>query len=73
MQILSDEQWELQMFLAKIKEKQESIFNAFTKNSIIESQICLTKAKNGLDKSDPFVSCLDKMCRIFYLQMQLSH
>ena len=56
MQILSDEQWELQMFLTKINKKQESIFNTFTKNSIIESQICLTKAKNGLDKSDPFVS-----------------
>ena len=54
-QILSDDQWELKMFLAKINEKQKSIYNAFTKNSIIEAQICLTKAKEGLNKSDPFV------------------
>ncbi len=54
-QILSDDQWELKMFLAKLDEKQKSIYNAFTKNSIIEAQICLTKAKEGLNKSDPFV------------------
>ena len=66
MQILSDEQWELQMFLAKIKERQESIFNVFTKNSIIESQICLTKATNGLSKSDPFIPVWIK-CAAYFL------
>jgi hypothetical protein len=66
MKILSDEQWELQMFLAKINKNQESIFNVFTKNSIIESQICLTKAKNGISKSDPFTSSWIK-CAAYFL------
>ena len=66
MKILSDEQWELQMFLAKINKNQESIFNVFTKNSIIESQICLTKAKNGIDNSDPFTSSWIK-CAAYFL------
>lgn len=66
MKILSDEQWELQMFLAKINKNQESIFNVFTKNSIIESQICLTKAKNGIDSSDQFTSSWIK-CAAYFL------
>ena len=66
MKILSDDQWELQMFLAKINKNQESIFNVFTKNSIIESQICLTKAKNGIDNSDPFTSSWIK-CAAYFL------
>ena len=72
MQILHDEQWELQMFLKKINQKQELIFNAFTKNCIIESQICLTKAKNGLDKSDPFVSSWIKSAGYFLTDAILS-
>jgi len=66
MKILSDEQWELQMLLAKINESQKSIFNVFTKNSIIESQVCLTKARNGLDNSDPFTSSWIK-CAAYFL------
>ena len=72
MQILHDEQWELKMFLAKIREKHESILKAFTKSSIIESQICLTKAKNVLDKSDPFVSSWIKSAGYFLVDAILS-
>ena len=72
MQILYDEQWELKMFLAKIREKHESILKAFTKSSIIESQICLTKAKNVLDKSDPFVSSWIKSAGYFLVDAILS-
>jgi hypothetical protein len=72
MQILSDEQWELQMFLAKINEKQKLIYNTFTKNSIIESQICLTKAKDGLSKSDPFVPSWIKSAGYFLTDAILS-
>lgn len=72
MQILSDKQWELQMFLAKINEKQGLIYNTFTKNSIIESQICLTKAKDGLNKSDPFVSSWIKSAGYFLTDAILS-
>ena len=72
MQILYDEQWDLKMFLAKIREKHESILKAFTKSSIIESQICLTKAKNVLDKSDPFVSSWIKSAGYFLVDAILS-
>mgnify|MGYP000850494350 FL=1 len=72
MQILSDERWELQMFLAKVSKKQDLIFNAFTKNNIIESQICLTKAQNGLGKSDPFVSSWIKSAGYFLADAILS-
>ena len=72
MQILSDEQWELQIFLAKINEKQKLIYNAFTKNSIIESQICLTKAKDGFSKSDPFVPSWIKSAGYFLTDAILS-
>ena len=72
MQILYDDQWELKMFLAKIREKHESILKAFTKSSIIESQICLTKAKNVLDKSDPFVSSWIKSAGYFLVDAILS-
>jgi hypothetical protein len=72
MQILSDEQWELQMFLAKINEKRVLIYNTFAKNSIIESQICLTKAKDGLNKSDPFVSSWIKSAGYFLTDAILS-
>ena len=72
MQILSDEQWELKMFLAKIREKHELILNAFMKSSIIESQICLTKAKNGLDNLDPFVSSWIKSAGYFLVDAILS-
>ena len=72
MQILHDEQWELKMVLAKIREKHESILKAFTKSSIIESQICLTKAKNVLDKSDPFVSSWIKSAGYFLVDAILS-
>ena len=72
MHILYDEQWELQMFLARINEKRELIFNAFAKNSIIESQICLTKAKNCLDNSDPFTSSRIKSAAYFLTDAILS-
>ena len=72
MQILYDDQWELKMFLAKIREKHESILKAFTKSSIIESQICLTKAKNVLDKSDPFISSWIKSAGYFLVDAILS-
>jgi hypothetical protein len=72
MRILSDPQWELQMFLSKINEKKESIFNAFTKNSIIESQICLTNARNGLENSDPFTSSWIKSAAYFLTDAILS-
>ena len=65
MQILSDEKWELQMFLAKIKEKKEKLFKTHKKNCIIESQFCLVKANNGLENSDPFIASWIKSAAYF--------
>lgn len=65
MQILSDEKWELQMFLARIKEKKEKIFKTYNKNCIIESQFCLIKANNGLENADPFVASWIKSAAYF--------
>ncbi|HJN20275.1 MAG TPA: hypothetical protein QGF01_04990, partial [Candidatus Nitrosopelagicus sp.] len=43
-----DEQWELQTLLSTIKEKKKQLFNADVKNCLVESQVCITKATNGL-------------------------
>ena len=55
MTILLDEQWELRMLLSKIKEKREQIFNAYIKNCLVETGVCITKAKHGLN-SNPYSS-----------------
>jgi hypothetical protein len=57
LQIIQDEQWELKMLLSKIQEKRNTFFSASAKNSLVESQLALSKAKNALEHDDPFVSC----------------
>ena len=57
LQIIQDEQWELKMLISKIHEKKNILFSASAKNALVESQLALSKAKNSLDKDDPFVSC----------------
>ena len=37
------------------------LFSASAKNSLVESQLALSKAKNSLEQDDPFVVMLDKM------------
>ena len=64
MAILLDEQWELRMFLSKIKEKREQIFNAYIKNCLVEAGVCITKAKHGLN-SDPYSSSWVKSAGYF--------
>ena len=64
MTILLDEQWELRMLLSKIKEKREQIFNAYIKNCLVETGVCITKAKHGLN-SNPYSSSWIKMCSVF--------
>jgi len=65
MAILLDEQWELRMLLSQIKEKREKIFNAYTKNCLVEAGVCITKAKHGLN-SDPYSSSWVK-CAAYFL------
>tara|TARA_B100000029_G_scaffold469619_1_gene507631 strand:- start:89 stop:976 length:888 start_codon:yes stop_codon:yes gene_type:complete len=65
LEILSDPKWELKIFLSKIKEKKDSILRACYKKYIIESQICITKAKDGLNTSDSYTSCWLKSAAYF--------
>jgi hypothetical protein len=65
MQIISDEQWELRMFLSKIDAKRERIFKDFAKNCLIDATFCTTKAKDRLKTSDPFASVWVKCSALF--------
>mgnify|MGYP001158072985 CR=1 FL=1 len=64
LQIIQDEQWDLKMLLSKIKEKKDSIFITSAKNSIVDAQFALSKAKNILNDNDPFLSCWIKCASI---------
>ncbi len=66
MKILSDEKWELRIFLSQISEKKEKIFKTFAKSSIIDAAVCITKTKESLNNSDPFSSIWIK-CAAFYI------
>jgi hypothetical protein len=66
LQIIHDEQWELKMLISKIQEKKNSLFLTSAKNTLVESQLALSKAKNVLETDDPFVSCWIK-CAILFL------
>ena len=68
MKILLDEQWELNILLSKIKEKKEKIFNAYVKNCLIETNICITKLKNT---TDSFASTWLK-CAAYFLADAIS-
>ena len=70
MTILLDEQWELRMLLSKIKEKKQQISNAYIKNCLVESGVCITKAKQGLT-SDPYSSSWVK-CSAYFLADAIS-
>ena len=66
LEIISDPTWELKIFLSKIKQKKESMLQTYSKKCIIESQVCLTKAKDGLTTSTPLASCWIK-CAAYFL------
>ncbi len=71
LEIISDPRWELKIFLSKIKEKKESILQTAAKKCIIESQVCLTKAKDSLAISDPIASCWLKCAAYFLIDTTL--
>lgn len=66
LQILSDEKWELKIFLSQISEKKEKIFDTYTKSCLVETAVCATKAKQYIKNSDPFASSWVK-CAAYYL------
>ena len=55
--ILQDPEWELKMLISKIQEKKNQLYSTSSKNTLVESQLSLSKAKNALETEDPFVSC----------------
>ena len=62
--IIQDDQWELKMLISKIREKKNILFSTSAKNALVESQLTLSKAKNGLETNDPFVSSWIKCATI---------
>ena len=64
LQIIQDEQWDLKMLISKIQEKKKTLFSASAKNSLVESQFLLSKAKNAFETDDLFVSCWMKCATI---------
>ena len=71
LQIISDEQWKLRMFLAKIKEKQDDISNSYTQNCLVDAGVYATKAKEGVKTSDPLAPFWVK-CGAYFLADAIS-
>lgn len=53
MEILSDPEWNLRIFLSKVKEKSDKIRTSSAKSSLVDAAYFATKAKHGLSV-DPF-------------------
>jgi len=64
LEIIHDEQWDLKQLLSKIQEKRNTLFSASSKNSLVESQFALSKAKIALETHDSFLSCWIKCASI---------
>ena len=71
LEIISDESWDLRMFLSKIREKHTSLFSDFAKNCLIESQFCCQKTSEAIQTSDVFAPCWQK-CASYYLANAIS-
>lgn len=71
MQIISDEQWKLRMFLAKIKEKQVKISNSYTQSCLVDAGVYATKAKEGIKTSDSLAPLWVK-CSAYFLADAIS-
>jgi len=71
MQIISDEQWKLRMFLTEIKEKQTKISNSYYKSCLVDAGVYATKAKEGVTTSDPLASLWVK-CSAYFLADAIS-
>ncbi len=66
MQIIWDEKWELRIFLSQISEKRDNFFNAYSKSCLVDAAVCVTKTKDCIKNSDPFVSSWLK-CTAYYI------
>lgn len=70
-QIISDEQWKLRMFLTKIKEKKIKISNSYTQSCLVDAGVYATKAKEGVKTSDPLAPFWIK-CSAYFLADAIS-
>ena len=66
MQIISDESWELRMFLSKIKKKRLTLYKDYAKNCLFDSLFCCEKTKEGIKTSNVFSSCW-QICASYFL------
>ncbi|MGI0046656.1 MAG: hypothetical protein ACREBB_05660 [Nitrosotalea sp.] len=64
--ILRDEQWNLRMFLAKIKEKKEKISNSYTQSCLVDAGIFANKAREAVKTNEPFAAIWIK-CASYFL------
>ncbi|HXV38657.1 MAG TPA: hypothetical protein VD699_03715 [Nitrosopumilaceae archaeon] len=71
MQIISDEQWKLRMFLTEIKEKQTKISNSYTQSCLVDAGVYATKAKEAVKTSDPLAPIWIK-CSAYFLTDAIS-
>jgi hypothetical protein len=66
MKVLIDEQWNLRMFLTKIKTKSKQISNSYIQNCLVDAGVYAAKAKELVKSSDPMVDVWIK-CAAYFL------
>ena len=66
MKVLVDEQWNLRMFLTKIKTKSKQISNSYVQNCLVDAGVYATKSKELVKSSDPLADVWIK-CSAYFL------
>ncbi len=64
--VLNDDQWNLRMFLAKVKEKKEKIANSYTQSCLVDAGIFANKAREAIKANEPFAAIWTK-CASYFL------
>lgn len=71
LQILSDNQWKLRMFLSEIKAKQEKISKSYTQSCLVDAGVYATRTREGIKAADPLAPLWLK-CGAFFLADAIS-
>ena len=66
LKVLIDEQWNLKIFLTKIKTKNKQISNSYIQNCLVDAGVYATKAKELVKSSDPLAGVWIK-CAAYFL------
>jgi hypothetical protein len=64
--ILNDDQWQLRMFLGKIKEKSKMISNSYTQSCLVDAGILANKVREDIKTKNPFAPIWIK-CASYFL------